>query len=54
MDDDFHSSAKERLGSERDGVIVAEKCQWPDPGISLGTGGGVFFLYTNVLEAFFA
>jgi hypothetical protein len=24
------------------------------PGISLGTGGGVFFLYSNVLEAFFA
>jgi hypothetical protein len=23
------------------------------PGISLGTGGGVFFLYSSVLEAFF-
>jgi hypothetical protein len=23
------------------------------PGISLGTGGGVFFLYSNLLEAIF-
>jgi hypothetical protein len=36
--------AKERLGSERDDVIVAGKRQWPDAGIFLGTGGGLFFL----------
>ncbi len=45
--------AKERLGSERDGVIVAGKRQWPDAGISLGTGGGLFFLTSKLLEAFF-
>ena len=36
------------------GVIVAEKRQWPHAGTSLGTGGGVFFLSSSVLEAFFA
>jgi hypothetical protein len=35
-------------------VIVAEKRQWSNAGTSLGTGGGVFFLYSSVLEAFFA
>ena len=45
--------AKERLVSERDGVIVAEKRQWPHAGTSLGTGGGLFFVSITLLEAFF-
>jgi len=31
-------AAKERLVSEREGVIIAQKRQWPDVGIFLGTG----------------
>jgi len=47
------ASSKERLGSERDGIIVAEKRQWSHAGTSLGTGGGLFFLTLKLLEAFF-
>jgi hypothetical protein len=38
---------------ERD-VIVVQKRQWPHAGTSLGPGGGAFFYFLNILEAFFA
>ena len=35
------TDAKERFISERDGVIVPRKRQWPDAGIPLVTRGGM-------------
>jgi hypothetical protein len=46
---------RKRLGSELNAyVIVVQKRQWPHAGTSLGTGGGAFFYFLNILEAFFA
>jgi hypothetical protein len=48
------TGAKGAACSERDGVIVPRKCQWPDAGIALVTRGGPSFWAHSVVVAYIA
>jgi len=48
------TGAKGAACSERDGVIVPQKRQWPDAGITLVTRGGPSFLAHSVVVAYIA